>query len=315
MIRRFYCINMNESSDRYERFKAQMARYTSLQAIYERFPAIDGSKIKQHPQIDKRVHRFLSDSQIGCALSHLTLWTTIADDSDIDDDDWVMIAEDDVVFVEQIEGQLTSLVPLIPKGIDFCYLGCFGNCTPNGRVTNYVDAGLELTTSLLRQKKLQAKVLVQSGPMQIFQPSIPVGFHCYLVRKKLCHLLASQFMIRTHVDYEFFLFAITNKIQIAAIWPMLAYQPTTTMTSSMTSTKFPVILNRLLDHVQDKRSMMSHSYFMSVPMATIAGLPINFYTVLFAVLLVLFRRKFAYVFAVYFVMDMIYDKIFSHSFT
>jgi glycosyl transferase, family 25 len=86
-------INMDNQPARYQYVTNQLDSLGLTN--YERFTAIDGSKMTQE-DLDKLKlsSSYLRKSELGCAASHLTIWKKILDEKR----DWTLILEDDVTF-------------------------------------------------------------------------------------------------------------------------------------------------------------------------------------------------------------------------
>lgn len=303
-----YCINLNPLSSRYQTIQRQLDRYPSLKAKFHRFQGRTYTP-NDLQRFNALAAKTMTPSQKGCALSHVLLWEEIA--RTVPPEEYVMVLEDDCIFVDGFEAHLQALLKTLDEkknAIDFCYLGCFGQCHPKRRIRTYVDVGLEVTTLLANKgipaKRSNWKHQIDES-LSLYSPRIPVGFHAYLIKSSLCQEIQdSGFKIKTHIDYQFFLWASKRHKRVVACDPQLAYQPTTTMTTSMTNKQsFPVLLNRFFDSMVMPSSMMSHSYFLSVPFAQVAGVPLNMYTLFLCISALVWKEKALAVFATYSVIE------------
>ena len=48
--------------------------------------------------------------EIACTLSHAKAWTMIAEDSSLDDDDFALVAEDDLIFMNNSRGFVQGII-------------------------------------------------------------------------------------------------------------------------------------------------------------------------------------------------------------
>ena len=108
-----YVINLDRSPERLSKF------YQHPDAVYfSRFSAIDKKQFESIPNIvellfDSRVIRqkygrsSISLGEVCCTLSHIACWKLVAEDSSLSDDDYAVIAEDDVSLVPYF-GKLVS---------------------------------------------------------------------------------------------------------------------------------------------------------------------------------------------------------------
>ncbi len=118
-------INLDRRPDRWEQSKKKLDEQGITN--YERFSAIDGTKLQMTNEI-----KFLfrnndfnyRQGYIGCALSHLKLWNELIRD---EQNDYYIIMEDDFELVDDFKNKLNiSLHQLIQKPyIDLHFLGYF----------------------------------------------------------------------------------------------------------------------------------------------------------------------------------------------
>lgn len=116
-----YVINLNHRTDRLQRFQQQ-----SGAEIFERVPAIDGQllKIVHQNQLDsvfnikkaqQNIKREVTAGEIACALSHILCWKKIAHHPNIADDDFGLVAEDDVTLTPHFLENLNTLITQIKQ--------------------------------------------------------------------------------------------------------------------------------------------------------------------------------------------------------
>lgn len=95
-----YVINLKHRTDRYEEFKKRCEKLFDYTLI-ERFDAIHGITVDQ----DKLEYSFLkrkkNKGELGCFLSHYNIWKKIVENTELKNDDIVLIFEDDVFFNER----------------------------------------------------------------------------------------------------------------------------------------------------------------------------------------------------------------------
>lgn len=124
-----YVINLDRRADRLKRLWKTSPR---LERRVERWPAIDGRSLQLTPAL-KRLLRpndfFWKKAVSGCALSHLGLWSKLAQETpDIHN---YLILEDDVKLAPDWETRWTTAVTAghVPDDYDIIYLG--GVLPPN----------------------------------------------------------------------------------------------------------------------------------------------------------------------------------------
>jgi len=122
-----HLINLPRRKDRLERFKANHGRWTKRVCLK---PAYDGRALSLTPAL---AHLFVPNdfmwkkAIMGCALSHLSLWTSLANETDACEN--YLILEDDVKFQENWLSIWEEASKHIPEDYDVLYLG--GVLPPN----------------------------------------------------------------------------------------------------------------------------------------------------------------------------------------
>lgn len=108
-----YVINLNRHPERLQAF------YQQPQAVnFRRFPAMDKqilTLLSAHflfntDKIAQIIRREITLGEIGCTLSHIGCWKLIAEDSTLSDDDFVLIAEDDVKLHLDFEPNIAAIL-------------------------------------------------------------------------------------------------------------------------------------------------------------------------------------------------------------
>ncbi|MCT8654222.1 glycosyltransferase family 25 protein [Glaesserella parasuis] len=115
-----YVINLNHRTDRlYNFYQHPDAKY------FERVAAIDKTAIQQldnsvggeflfdNRYIKETHRRDVTSGEIGCTLSHIKCWQKIANHSKLEDDDFAVVAEDDVVLCEEFANYICELQKLL----------------------------------------------------------------------------------------------------------------------------------------------------------------------------------------------------------
>lgn len=121
-----YLINLTRRKDRLEKFKRHHADIKDLTYV---LPAVDGRTLTLTADLVQcfRENDFHWKKAImGCALSHLTLWEKLANDSVANN---YLIMEDDVKFAEGWLVQWNRIAASMPADADVVYLG--GILPPN----------------------------------------------------------------------------------------------------------------------------------------------------------------------------------------
>lgn len=184
---------------------------------------------------------FGPQSAHGIALSHLNLWKHwIASNSD---NKFLLVLEDDVLFVDDAFNKLQDAIDSTPDDFDVLYLGCFG-CQST---TNVFTALMSLFGTGLKPgcpQKINDKIT---------KPSVALATHAYIVSKqgarKLIKSLEGQ--IFQHIDYCLQSLSCQNVINAYVVTPRIAFQTSTyNKTSSNVTNSHPSLLNDWLSQFE-----------------------------------------------------------------
>ena len=118
-IDKIYCININESKDRWHRIKTS-AKREGLNI--DRFDAING-KIHDLEDLEEiykiKINKKLKKGTVGCALSHILALRRIKNENN----DHVLILEDDVKITPGLNKEINSYLKEIDFDFDIIFLG------------------------------------------------------------------------------------------------------------------------------------------------------------------------------------------------
>lgn len=116
-----YVINLEQRSDRWDEFSAHKE---PMFLEYEKFNAVDGSKLVSTPQLQRIFDHNdynMRQGMVGCAMSHVKLCVQLLND---DDADVYCILEDDIDFVPDFPEKLLHCCEELKKTEwDMFYLG------------------------------------------------------------------------------------------------------------------------------------------------------------------------------------------------
>jgi GR25 family glycosyltransferase involved in LPS biosynthesis len=135
-IKNNYVINLDRRKDRWDDFLLKIDKTSFSKEPIERFSAFDGSKyndeLKRFNMEDHKLIKKLKEIKLivpkgvfGCMMSHLLILQTIRDDSKYDDNDYIGIFEEDLMFSSNFEENYAKLnkINLDSLGVEFLYLG------------------------------------------------------------------------------------------------------------------------------------------------------------------------------------------------
>jgi len=116
-----YILNMEKRLDRWQKMEEELKPYSVLN--YQRFDAVDGSKLKTNAQLQRIFDGNdynMRVGLVGCAMSHIKLFTQIIN-SDYDN---FVILEDDVELTPNFDLKLAHIFEQLKKvEWDFIFLG------------------------------------------------------------------------------------------------------------------------------------------------------------------------------------------------
>lgn len=201
---------------------------------------------------DPNFYKFATPHAIGCALSHLNIWSTILQQ----DEEYSIVFEDDVVFTENFNEYLPYVIQSAPKDFDILFLGCFA-C--NGK-NNIVNKSLQIfnyngTNGSRKFKKINEWINI---------PRNVLGTHSYIISKKGCKRLINLLLsnrISAPIDNCINGFFVNKKIDIYVSNPVLVYQ---TSSNNHDNTKFPIIFNKILSNFYIEDSLRYDYIFNTV---------------------------------------------------
>jgi glycosyl transferase family 25 len=121
-----YVINLESSKDRLEEFSAKCEK-EGLE--FQRWEAVDGRKLDRRTLWKAGASQWaLSDQskkrkgEIGCFLSHRSLWYSLQNLPSIDTSGY-LILEDDAIFEENFTSKLSEALRYVPPDWDFVFVG------------------------------------------------------------------------------------------------------------------------------------------------------------------------------------------------
>lgn len=204
-----YCINLDERPDKWKAFikKVEETRHVAFLAKLQRFSAINGAKVNnsekdvgnsvclewdatQNAYYSPKIipgFRTMTAGELGCALSHITLWRRLATSPRCDT---MLVLEDDAVLVKnkgksQFISALNAVWKQLPKDhFGLLYLGF----SSRGE-RDYVNSPVDLVTTF------QSNVVIQ-----LYKPTYGYHTHAYVVTKEAARVLIDKLPVRGPVD-------------------------------------------------------------------------------------------------------------------
>jgi GR25 family glycosyltransferase involved in LPS biosynthesis len=272
-----YVINLDDNPERMQHMREELGKYPELQ--YTRIRGIHGVKDKVPDEDISPLARYLaSPGTIGCFLSHRLAWQKVIDDGV----DMAIIMEDDCTLVPAFYNKVTQLLDEVKeKRIpwDMVYLGHIA-------VNDSLYPMNEIVKFYLNLQGVPAKPYYYEG-VSFCTSEFALGLHCYAITKKAAALLLKQFpQAHFHVDVE--VLRVHDKLVALVAKESLANQASNSLNSNICVCPFPSFLNKTVDHIKCS-SNISLTYYLTTPVAQIAGIHVNGWNI--ALLLVLVFLK------------------------
>lgn len=252
-----YVINLEKEKGRLETFDKQMKKN---KINYERFDAIQGSKVLKDDRLTDYCNTFCTNGMKGCALSHRTIWDIMVKNSYKN----VMICEDDAMIPESFDTKFQNTYYQIPKDYDILYLGCLFGCKDNSVLNKLITK-----VSGYEPEDINSDVYKIKGT---------VGSHCYIISLEGAQKFVDK-PITFHIDTQLMYWIKTYNYTSYAINPLLV--DSSQDNSSMSDT-YPKLLNSLFKGIPinnlEKPSTLD--WFINESFLKIGPLNINYLIIL-----------------------------------
>lgn len=175
-----FLISLEKDAHRRELFFSQPDT-----ADFEVFTAINTMNLSDEELKDKfdgeifkkSYHRAVTKGEIGCTLSHLAVYEKIVEDENIAETDYVLVCEDDVLFAENFQQNLTALLQENLTA-DIILVG-------QSKILSFNDKELCInypTTFKFAQKKIGGTAYRYAYPYKNYF----AGTVAYLIKKSAC---------------------------------------------------------------------------------------------------------------------------------
>lgn len=194
------------NTEDFEVFSAINTMQVALNTLAERF---------DFAQFNQRYHRSVTQGEIGCTLSHLAVYQQIAENPAIDDNAYILVCEDDVLFCPNFYSELNKLIPNAQG--DILLVG-------QSKITQFNDIELEInypTTFRALQKKAKTDRYLISYPYKNYF----AGTVAYLIKKSAAKKILSQQNPLPHwLADDFILFGSKFNLDIQIVRPLMAIE-------------------------------------------------------------------------------------------
>lgn len=263
-----YVINLDRAGDRMRVMAAQCEQ----QGIpFIRVPAVDGARVRpavRQKTVTPACQKECTNSTIGCALSHMKVWTAVLRQNQA----CVVVMEDDADLVPDFVRGVERALQDVPEDFDVLLLGCAMFCNKQ-RAYNPLMHVARFTSHISNPFALRNDPRTWGC---VFVPERFSGTHCYAVSNKGCRTLLNLLpKVEGHID----MCMNHPDLKLYAVSPDLAFQRDMS-DSSIASYNFPMTLNGFLETFKDQKGI-SLAYALGVPNFQIAGHAVNLWTQVF----------------------------------
>lgn len=161
-------------------------------------------------------HRQVTKGEIGCTLSHLAVYQKIIDDQTLAEEDYVLVCEDDVLFAENFNENLTALLNE-KLNADIILVG-------QSKILSFDDRELWInypTTFKAFQKRIAQTNYCYAYPYKNYF----AGTVAYLIRKSACRVFLEYAQKNLYwLADDFILFGDKFGLDILIIRPLMAIE-------------------------------------------------------------------------------------------
>ena len=120
-----FVINLPYRKDRYKEFQERAILHFDPNLI-EKFDGICGKNVNLETLPEEFLRKSKNKGEVGCFLSHQTIWKQVIEDMSINDDDLILVFEDDVFFTKNFSAKFIEAIEsfkIIDHPYKFIYLG------------------------------------------------------------------------------------------------------------------------------------------------------------------------------------------------
>lgn len=266
-----YLISLNNPDEKIKYLKENGIYPTLIKGVNGKSLSENDKEMKN---ISNLYTKFGPKSAIGCALSHLNTWKNFLENTT---DQYAIIFEDDIVLVENFINKLDTVMSHVPKDFDVLYIGCFG-CDEKQNIFKFLCSLIGMTS---KYKKINDYISI---------PSTAFATHSYILSRKGAQKLVNYLEgnIHNHIDFCMQKLASQNKIKAYVSNPRLAYQTSTDdNVSENVSSSHPLIATKSLNNINVDK-MVRANYLTSMSIARVGNININFFSILFLILGIIF---------------------------
>lgn len=205
-----YVINMEADVERLQVFDSQMAQ---LQWPYQRFPAVNGRTLTDTGFKATYVHKvtWLKPSEVGCLLSHVSLWKKVAEDPTLNR---IAIFEDDARTHMEGESVLRMVSDLY---------------------THFQTHKIPEPDMLYLGKSLDDCMQYQKVWNNVYTSTHPQCLHAYIISKRGAQQLLSMAPYFEAIDMVPIKAIEAGKIRVMAFHPSIFFQDVFGTTSNLRS--------------------------------------------------------------------------------
>lgn len=227
-----YLISLDKDSHRRELFFSQpnTQDFKVFSAINTMSESEESLKKRFH--LDKFLQKYgrsVTKGEIGCTLSHLAVYQLITEDSEIKEDEFCLICEDDVLFNQRFQENLETILTSNING-DILLLG-------QSKIFAFNDIELEITYpttfSFLRNKQG-----IDNFSICYPYKNYYAGTVAYLIRKSAARAFLSHTMAQPAywLADDFILFGSQFNLDIQIVRPLMAIE-NPTLNSNLQATR------------------------------------------------------------------------------
>lgn len=220
-----FVINLESQSERLTQFDAHMS---SNLIKYERFNAINGSKVVHDERLSEYCNTFCTDGMKGCALSHRIIWEYMVE-HDLKN---ILIFEDDAMIDKNFDRDLQHIWNHLPRDYDIVYFGCLFGCNDDSTTNTLFKKVAGIDT-----EEINEFIQTSNGS---------VGTHCYMISLEGAKKFINK-PINFHIDTQLLSWIKTYDYKAYAVNKNMVE---TSQGDSSLSDNYPILLNSILKNIK-----------------------------------------------------------------
>jgi GR25 family glycosyltransferase involved in LPS biosynthesis len=264
-----FVINLDKDKERLQNFDSIM---NNNQIKYNRFKAVEGSKILHDDRLTEYCNTFCTDGMKGCALSHKSIWDLMIKNNYKN----VLVFEDDAVIDDNFDRNFQDVWNHLPKDFDIIYFGCVLGCSDDS-VSNSIFKKIMGYDN----EEINEFVMTTKGS---------AGTHCYMISLEGAKKFSDK-PINFHIDIQILNWIKTYNYKAYSTNINLAE---TSQNNSSISDTYPNLLNSLFKqfNLNNLKQPSTLDWALNENFLKIGIFNLNYLIIILMIIVLLIPQKF-----------------------